>query len=1073
MKHSVKRRWAACLIAVALAGVGSTLSLQNLALAADAPKPIRETKPLLEKTLEARVYVTDSNQQGGSVLTLIDKGGHFDAIVFGEVARGKWMAGSDFFRRTHQDQAIWPLETAGSNTLVQLAITYRGDRVTLFRNGKEYAGYSIDQQQAFGDDAMVLLGLRYLSASDETGFFTGSMEEARIYDQALSAEQIAALQTNQPSDPRPLAWWTFEDGKAEDLMKTFAASRLEGNARVTDGKLVLDGSSYLWAARDAKLLTTEVVEESFDNSVQALFYKARSKRTGNMWDTWLYFHAGKFYLYYLANTQGRKWDNISLATSPDGVHWTEIGRVLTRAKGVTWMGSGSVYKSPNFDKDGKFFMNFSEWKGPRQTIFFAESKDLMHWTRLGNEYEFVPDERWYEKNGRWDCIWTLPRPGGGLYGYWSASPKAETGGVFGFGETLDGITWKALPPPKTPGVEVAEVGAIEKIGEKYYMIYRGCELILMADRPEGPFLPDRKSYPLMLHYFSRFFPTPDGVLFNHHIFDRPGRVYFAPLKSTLLDADGTLRLGWWKGNEKLKEHAVAVKPPALGDGERPEVVLIEPGFDLRPGLVLEGTLKLPASKDAKPVGLFIPLRDGVGEAVRIQAGGVTEFGSMRADGSGFKVHSDGPPDIFGSGEKVKVRGYRDWPFGATVRFRLLLKGSLMEFYLDDLLMRSISLPQEATGHIGLLPAGDPAAVTALKAWQTGQLQPAAKDEEPETPPQDDVYSRAAPGTYTIPPELKNFRVMSSTPLQISNAEEAGYDIKKWQSDPSRIIYHDGKYHVWMIDGYLCYHEIKERPENGLSWIRYLTSEDGKTWQSVGFVPLGPKGSAYDLAIEQANVIIHEGRFYLFSEGLTTNREKYKSMHAGIICLTADAPEGPWKQVGDLMLSPANDGRSFDSMAVVNPCHVFFQGKWFMYYKGDRGKAGVPTRNGVAIADALTGPYKKYENNPLLFGHGHFAWRYKHGIIMMNFSWDRKVETWILWTEDGLHFVPLTEGEGTFAYGSLYVPYDPLFGKPVSEQPTTEYWGLETLVNSGATGIDVGRIEWKFGSDSAPEKEKIQ
>ena len=352
MKHSVKRRWAACLIAVALAGVGSTLSLQNLALAADAPKPIRETKPLLEKTLVAWVYVTDSNQQGGSVLTLIDKGGHFDAIVFGEVARGKWMAGSDFFRRTHQDQAIWPLETAGSNTLVQLAITYRGDRVTLFRNGKEYAGYSIDQQQAFGDDAMVLLGLRYLSASDETGFFTGSMEEARIYEQALSAEQIAALQTNQPSDPRPLAWWTFEDGKAEDLMKTFAASRLEGNARVADGKLILDGSNYLWAAKDAKLLTTEIVEESFDNSVQTLFYKARSKRTGNMWDTWLYFHAGKFYLYYLANTQGRKWDNISLATSPDGVHWTEVGRVLSSSKGVTWMGSGSVYKSPTFEKDG-------------------------------------------------------------------------------------------------------------------------------------------------------------------------------------------------------------------------------------------------------------------------------------------------------------------------------------------------------------------------------------------------------------------------------------------------------------------------------------------------------------------------------------------------------------------------------------------------------------------------------------------------------------------------------------------------------------------------------------------------
>jgi hypothetical protein len=54
-----------------------------------------------------------------------------------------------------------------------------------------------------------------------------------------------------------------------------------------------------------------------------------------------------------------------------------------------------------------------------------------------------------------------------------------------------------------------------------------------------------------------------------------------------------------------------------------------------------------------------------------------------ADGSGFTAKADGPPDIFGSGEKVKVRGYHNWTFGATARFRLLLKGSLMEFYLDE------------------------------------------------------------------------------------------------------------------------------------------------------------------------------------------------------------------------------------------------------------------------------------------------------------------------------------------------------------------------------------------------------
>ena len=59
---------------------------------------------------------------------------------------------------------------------------------------------------------------------------------------------------------------------------------------------------------------------------------------------------------------------------------------------------------------------------------------------------------------------------------------------------------------------------------------------------------------------------------------------------------------------------------------------------------------------------------------------------------------------------------REWPFGPTARFRLLLKGSLIEFYLEDLLIDCYSLPQGASGRIGILPAGDPAALTALKAW---------------------------------------------------------------------------------------------------------------------------------------------------------------------------------------------------------------------------------------------------------------------------------------------------------------------------------------------------------------------
>jgi len=52
-------------------------------------------------------------------------------------------------------------------------------------------------------------------------------------------------------------------------------------------------------------------------------------RNGQIWDTWAYFHEGRYYLYYLAGHFNR-WDGHELALSDDGVHWKEQG-VLIKA----------------------------------------------------------------------------------------------------------------------------------------------------------------------------------------------------------------------------------------------------------------------------------------------------------------------------------------------------------------------------------------------------------------------------------------------------------------------------------------------------------------------------------------------------------------------------------------------------------------------------------------------------------------------------------------------------------------------------------------------------------------------
>ena len=43
---------------------------------------------------------------------------------------------------------------------------------------------------------------------------------------------------------------------------------------------------------------------------------------------------------------------------------------------------------------------------------------------------------------------------------------------------------------------------------------------------------------------------------------------------------------------------------------------------------------------------------------------------------------------------------------------------------------------------------------------------------------------------------------------------------------------------------------------------------------------------------------------------------------------------------------------------------------------------------------------------------------------------------ILWSEDGIHFSEPLPAQQLFLFGSLYVPYDSLFGEPVTDKPVT-------------------------------------
>jgi hypothetical protein len=76
-----------------------------------------------------------------------------------------------------------------------------------------------------------------------------------------------------------------------------------------------------------------------EKSSQSMFF--RSLQVDAHWDTWIYFHEGIFYLYYLI-TENSPGEGFGVATSPDGVTWTDCGWALKASEKMEiFLGTGA------------------------------------------------------------------------------------------------------------------------------------------------------------------------------------------------------------------------------------------------------------------------------------------------------------------------------------------------------------------------------------------------------------------------------------------------------------------------------------------------------------------------------------------------------------------------------------------------------------------------------------------------------------------------------------------------------------------------------------------------------------
>jgi beta-fructofuranosidase len=346
----------------------------------------------IDKTLVAWVTPANLTHRGGSVLT-IQHGDQFDGIVFGELQTGKWMAGSDYHKRTERTQDTYIAETADRRTVVQVAIVYEGDEIRIYRNGKLYASYQARNIDLLSPEANIaVFGLRHVGATG--GLIACAIEDARIYSTALTVDEIKSLRPNEKSSIDPYAWWDFEGDTPEDRAGRFTHCRMKRGAKQKQGKLLLNAGSVLVAARTeegAKMATrTQGARPPSAPYVEET--PAMPKEVPANWLSYhlahpgpgvgmpgdpnpAFFYKGRYHLHYIyKNQHGFAFAHVS---SRDMVIWKWHPTVLVGPNTGHGMFSGTGF----FTKAGQPAMIYHGQGSGNNYLAFALDDNLDKWTK--------------------------------------------------------------------------------------------------------------------------------------------------------------------------------------------------------------------------------------------------------------------------------------------------------------------------------------------------------------------------------------------------------------------------------------------------------------------------------------------------------------------------------------------------------------------------------------------------------------------------------------------------------------------------------------------------------------------
>ena len=468
-----------------------------------------------DKTLVSWVSVQDLDCRGGSAIT-IGVGNQWDGLVFGERVPHKWMAGSEFWRRTPGQEELAKGEDAAPNRMTQIALVHRGSDATLLHDGKEIASWKLEKElPVYGKDAYILFGWRHLGCPGDNAYFQGSIRDARIYDHPLTAVELAALRPGEKGDVQPVAWWDFAKG-TQDQMGVFNSCELRGNARIDGGQLHLKGKGDYFACTHTR------------SNLKRIQFRPT---VGVFADPIPFFWKGRYHVFYLRGAAGPcNWYHIY---SDNLLDWTEYPNPTIAVDGArdSWDG-GAMFTGTVIEHGGRFYCFYTgdNWGNPLGTegVRCATSDDLVVWKKQP-DFLVVPDGKIYyegtfsvEKNTKirdFRDPFPYKIEGRDEWRMILCAQSADKKGVAGVFTSNDLKQWTPAAPLNADGQECPD---LFKIGDTYYLI-------------------GGDHYSSSKDLKDRFVPPP------HRVIDRPG-IYAG---KRMFDGNRHVWVGWIADSKNL------------------------------------------------------------------------------------------------------------------------------------------------------------------------------------------------------------------------------------------------------------------------------------------------------------------------------------------------------------------------------------------------------------------------------------------------------------------------------------------------------------------------------------------